>query len=59
MKLLKAALEDQRWELAAHYLVIGLIKANQKQGSSSKSKMPRGHEGKNGKEKRVLFPGPG
>ncbi len=56
MKLLKAALEDQRWELAAHYLVIGLVKAKQKQGTSSKSKMPRGSEGKNGKDKRVLFP---
>ncbi len=59
MKLLKAALENQRWELAAHCLVIGLVKAQQKQGPLPKSKMPRGDEGKNGKEKRFLFPRPG
>jgi hypothetical protein len=29
MKLLKVAIENQRWDVAAHALVIGMVKAKQ------------------------------
>jgi len=35
MKVLKAAIENQRWDVAAHVLVIGMLKA--KQGTAQKT----------------------
>ena len=45
-KLLKAAIENQRWDVAAHALVLGMVKTKidgnerKKRGSPRKSKRP-------------------
>ena len=56
MKLLRIALDSQRWDLAAHCLVIGLVKARQKQGAAvkgpSKSKLFAGGVKVDGKRKQ-------
>jgi len=36
MKLLKAAIENQRWEVAAHALVLGMVKAKQEEKNGKK-----------------------
>ena len=33
MKLLKLAISDQRWDIAAHTLIIGLLRAKHKEDS--------------------------
>ena len=42
MKVLKAAIENQRWDVAAHALVIGMLKAKQStaQTASNDKKKP-------------------
>ncbi len=42
MKLLKVAIENQRWDVAAHALVIGMVKAKQNtaQTTSNAKKKP-------------------
>ena len=42
MKLLKVAIENQRWDVAAHALVIGMLKAKQNtaQTASNGKKKP-------------------
>ena len=51
MKLLQLALEKQDYNLAAHILVYGLIKASQ--GTSRNPGQPRNHHGsKNSKKQR-------
>ena len=32
MKVLKAAIENQRWEVAAHALVLGMVKVKREDG---------------------------
>ncbi len=38
MKLLKTAIENQRWDVAAHALVIGMVQAKQKGDSNGKKR---------------------
>ncbi len=38
MKLLKAAIENQRWDVAAHALVIGMVKAKRRENSNGKKR---------------------
>jgi hypothetical protein len=38
MRLLRLAIETQRWELAAHLLILGTIKARQTQNGKRSSK---------------------
>lgn len=38
MKLLKVAIENQRWDVAAHALVIGMVKAKQNTTQKSNGK---------------------
>lgn len=38
MKLLKAAIENQRWDAAAHVLVIGMVKAKRGENCDGKKK---------------------
>ncbi len=46
MKLLRLAIETRRWELAAHVLILGAIKARQiehdKPGGKDKKRHPQG-----------------
>jgi hypothetical protein len=46
MRLLRLAIETQKWELAAHVLILGAIKArqseNDKPGGKDKKKHPQG-----------------
>ena len=46
MRLLRLAIETRKWELAAHVLILGAIKArqsdNDKLGVKNKKKFPRG-----------------
>ena len=41
MRLLRLAIETQRWELAAHVLILGTIKARQKGNGKPKKKQPQ------------------
>ena len=38
MKLLKAAIENQRWDIAAHALVVGMVQAKRKEGGNDKKR---------------------
>ena len=38
MKLLKAAIENQRWDVAAHALVIGMVKAKRRENGDGKKR---------------------
>jgi hypothetical protein len=38
MKLLKVAIENQRWDVAAHALVVGMIKAKRGEKNNGKKK---------------------
>ena len=38
MKLLKAAIENQRWDVAAHALVLGMVKAKRKENGDGKKR---------------------
>ena len=46
MRLLRLAIETRKWELAAHVLILGTIKARQKQhdkaAGKAEKKRPRG-----------------
>lgn len=37
IKLLPTAIADQRWDIAAHVLVIGLVKAQQKENGKKRA----------------------
>ena len=41
MRLLKVAIENQRWDVAAHALIIGIVKAKQDMISNGKKKRSR------------------
>ena len=38
MKVLKTAIENQRWDIAAHALVVGMVQAKQKEDKSVKKR---------------------
>ena len=50
MRLLRLAIETQKWDLAAHVLILGTIKARQKEngepGSKDRKKRPSGQRKK-------------
>ena len=48
MRLLRLAIETQRWELAAQALILGAIKAKQKEGQLGKQEKKRGQVHKRG-----------
>lgn len=41
MKLLRLAVETQKWDLAAHVLILGAIRARQKQNDKPGSKQEK------------------
>ena len=38
MKLLKTAIENRRWDIAAHALVVGMVQAKQKESGNERKK---------------------
>ena len=51
MKLLKAAIENRRWDIAAHALVVGMVRVKQEEqkegsdgGKKRSTKKPKGCE---------------
>ena len=55
MKLLKIAIENQRWDIAAHALVWGLVKVEEKEKEKVGNKDRRGKRKENHDERACIL----